>query len=84
MAGDLALMPTLAGIALKMEQAGFRVRVEQHLVPKFGPERRAGTETALRLAITSGSAPGSYRVVGSAPSRLLGTPSVTVSVEAPI
>ena len=77
--GDTALLPTIAGVALKLEESGIRVRVTAALVPWFGPERLAQRGSGQEISITSGAVPDGYRLVGHAPSRLLGAPMITFS-----
>jgi hypothetical protein len=80
LAGDPALLPTIAGVALKIEQSGVTVLVTAPLVPWFGSERLARRESTRRISITSGPVPVGYRIVGYAPSRLLSAPIITVSI----
>ena len=78
--GDPALLPTIAGVALEMTRSGVDVRVTDPLVPPFGPEERGAARLRPELLITVRKPPPGYRILGRAPSKLLGAPTVIVSL----
>lgn len=79
LAGDPALLPTIAGVALKIEQSGVSVRVTPPLVPWFGPERLAPSDATPIISITTAPTPNGEHLIGYAPSRLLGPSRITIS-----
>jgi lysylphosphatidylglycerol synthetase-like protein (DUF2156 family) len=73
--GDPRLVPTIAGVALKLANAGIGVQVTKPLVPTFGPERRAPSDRAADILITTRT-PDGYEVVGQTTAKMLRLPVV--------
>jgi hypothetical protein len=76
--GDPALVPTISGIALKLEHNGVGVRVTDALVPTFGPERRAPATRRPDILVTT-TPPDGYDTLGRTSSVMLRLP-VVVSI----
>ena len=82
--GDVALAPTIAGVALRLEQTGVNVQVPSSLVPPFGPEEAAHGQQPLILFTQTAFPPAGYSVIGQTPAQpLLGLPATTISVRKP-
>jgi hypothetical protein len=76
--GDSALVPTISGVALDLEEHGVAIRVTDALVPTFGPERRAPTTRRADILVTTDVVAG-YEVLGRTTSAMLHLP-VVVSI----
>lgn len=79
--GDPGLAPTIQGVALKLTRAGIHVRVPANWSPPFGPENVGAAGGAIGVMLTVGAPPAGYRLVGHAPSAVLGPTQVTISVK---
>jgi hypothetical protein len=79
--GDPALVPAIAGVALKLEDAGVGIRVTDALVPTFGPERRAPANRDADIVVSTDT-PRGYERLGTTTAVMLRS-RVVVSVPAP-